>query len=190
MNCLNLKTKILLPLSMIVGLFILPSLAQATSIVATGGNVVVTFGGSDAGYTSKLFLGSTEIMSSKSAAGTTFDLGSFTAGQVLDFRLEVQNTGAVFFTGSGAANIDGVTHAMVGDLGDSTQVGWEDLLGGGDQDYNDLVFNLSNTMAGEEGYGNDVKQGKLIANPEPSTIILFGSGLLGLGAWRLRKKQA
>lgn len=190
-----------MPLSMIVGLLILPSFAQATGIVATGGEVMVTFGGSDAGYTSTLYLGTTKIMSSSSTTGTTFNLGNIDNGTYLDFRLEVHNTGNTFYMGTGSANIDGVTHAMVDDLGNSTQVGWEDLLGGGDLDYNDLVFTFSNTMAGEGGEDYDVLiantetgegeypgQGKMLTNPEPSTIILFGSGLLGLGAWRLRKK--
>lgn len=186
-----------------MGLFILPSFAQATGIVATGGDVIVTFGNSDAGYTSKLFLGTTEIMSNRVQVGTTFNLGSFAAGTSLDFRIEVQNTGHSFYMGTGAANIDGFVHAKVNDLVGSTQVGWEDLLNGGDQDYNDLVFTFSNTMEcegdeckdvltdiTESGDGYDGNQKKLIANPEPSTMILFGSGLLGLGAWRLRKKRA
>ncbi len=203
MNRFILKPKFLLSLSMAMGLFILPSFAQATGIVATGGDVIVTFGNSDAGYTSKLFLGTTEIMSNRVQVGTTFNLGSFAAGTSLDFRIEVQNTGHSFYMGTGAANIDGFVHAKVNDLVGSTQVGWEDLLNGGDQDYNDLVFTFSNTMEcegdeckdvltdiTESGDGYDGNQKKLIANPEPSTMILFGSGLLGLGAWRLRKKRA
>ena len=78
-----------------------------------------------------------------------------------------------------------VTHVGTG----LTQVGFEDLYGGGDQDYNDLVFEFSNTTTGEHPEGENSGEEKLIANPEPSTIVLFGSGILGLGAWRLRKKQ-
>jgi len=188
MKHLLLKTPMLLPLLLAVSLFVLPSIAQATGIyggdliVQNTGNVTATFVGSNAGYTSTLYLlgGDTAIFSTNAFAGSTFSLGSFTAGTALGFRLEVQNTGRTFFTGLGANNPDGVAHTLVEDLGTgSMQVGWEDLWGGGDRDYNDLVFAFSNTAA----------HGKLVSNPEPSTIILFGSGLLGLGVLRLRKKQ-
>jgi len=182
----------LVAISLVLGLLALPSMAQATGIV--GGNLIVqndgivtvTFQGSNAGYTSTLYLGETALFSTNSKAGSTLSLGSFTAGTELGFRLEVQNTGMAFFTGIGANNIDGVAHAMVESIESGvTQVGFEDLYGGGDRDYNDLVFKFSNTTTG----GNEI-HGKLLTNPEPATIVLFGSGLLGLGAWRLRKKQA
>jgi hypothetical protein len=169
---------------------ILPSFAHATGvlggnlIVQNDGEVSITFAGSSAEYTSTLYFGQTALFSTNSVAGSTLSLGSFTAGTELGFRLEVQNTGMAFFTGTGENNIDGIAHAMVENLGEgSTRVGFEDLLGGGDRDYNDLVFEFTNTTT-QEG------QGKLVSNPEPATIILFGSGLLGLGAWRLRKKHA
>ena len=203
MNHLILKTGMLLPLSLALGLFILPSFAQATGIVGGSlivqntGNVHITFSGSDAGYTSTLYLGDTALFSNRDAAGTTINLGNFAAGTELNFRLEVHNTGMAYFTGIGANNVDGVAHAMVTNMGSGlTQVGFEDLYGGGDQDYNDLVFQFSNTTAEDNtvqgkftGEGEGTGEEKLIANPEPSTIILFGSGIIGLGAWRLRKKQ-
>ena len=248
MGYMRLKKELLLPLSLVAGLLVVPSLAQATGIlggnliVQNEGSVTVTFGGSEAGYTSTLYLGGTDtaIFSTNSLAGSTFSLGDFTAGTELSFRLEVQNTGNVFFTGAGANNIDGIAHAIVESVGtDTLQVGFEDLLEGGDRDYNDLVFFFSNTttektivqgqisdgsknedeaiglpsllseenllheediedvnmqdpgpssLVSGENFGYS-ESGAIIQNPEPSTIVLLGSGLLGLGAWRLRKKQ-
>lgn len=196
MNGLLFKTKMLLSLSIAMGLFILPSLAQATGIVGGNlivqnqGDVYVTFKGSDAGYTSTLSFEGRDLFSNRDTAGMTVNLGNFAAGTALNFQLLVHDTGNTFSTGMGALNPDGIAHTLVTDLGNgTTQVGWEDLLGGGDRDYNDLVFDFSNTTTeGDEIPGSE-DPGKLIANPEPSTMILFGSGLLGLGAWRLRKKQ-
>ena len=179
---------------MAMGIFILPSFAQAGiiggSLKATGGDVSITFKGSDVGYTSTLFFEGRDLFSNRDAAGMTVNLGNFAAGTELNFQLLVHNTGNTFSTGMGAMNPDGTPHTLVTDLGHgTTRVGWEDLLGGGDLDYNDLVFDFSNVSTeGDEIPGSE-DPGKLIANPEPSTMILFGSGLLGLGAWRLRKKQ-
>ncbi len=190
MKHLIFKTKLLLPLSVAMGVFVLTSIAQATGIVGgnlivqNAGDVYVTFKGSDAGYTSTLSFQGNDLFSNRDAAGTTVNLGNFSAGTALNFQLLVHDTGNTFFTGMGALNPDGIAHTLVTDLGNgSTQVGWEDLLGGGDRDYNDLIFEFSNTTT--EGS----PQENPLATPEPSTMILFGSGLLGLGAWRLRKKQ-
>lgn len=190
MNRLPFKTKMLLPLSLVVGLLILPSLAQATGIVGgslivqNAGDVHVTFIGSDAGYTSTLSFNGQDLFSNRDAAGTTINLGNFAAGTALNFQLLVHDTGNTFSTGMGALNPDGIAHTLVNDMGNgATQVGWEDILGGGDRDYNDLVFEFTNITT--EGNPEE----NPLATPEPSTMILFGSGLLGLGAWRLRKKQ-
>ncbi len=172
------------------GLLLVPSLSFAEGIlggsivVKQTGNVSVTFDGSSASYTSTLYLqGYGELFSSSTADGTTIDLGSYEAGQELTFYIFVENTGQTFYTGSGELNADGLAHAYVEDLGDGTKVGFEDLLGGGDKDYNDVNFTFSNTNT--EGVDP-----KTIANPEPTTIVLFGSGLLGLGIWNYRKRKA
>ncbi len=195
MNHLNFKNNIGLPLSMAMGIFMLPSIALATGIVGSSlfvqndGDVHVTFKGSDAGYTSTLSFQGTNLFSNRDTTGVTINLGNFSAGTELNFQLLVHNTGNIFSTGMGTMNPDGIAHTLVSDMGNGlTQVGWEDLYGGGDLDYNDLVFDFSNvTTEGDEIPGSE-DPGKLIANPEPSTMILFGSGLLGLGAWRFRKK--
>jgi len=180
-----LKKKSLLGILLVIGLFILPSFAQAEGVlggriyVKESGTVSVTFSGSSASYTSTLYLeGYGELFASNVATGTTIEIGGFEAGQELTFSILVQNTGQTYFTGTGSLNADGVAHASVENSEAGTSVGFEDLYGGGDRDYNDVMFSFSNTNT------------KLVQNPEPATILLFGSGLLGLGAWRLRKKQA
>ena len=196
-------------ITVLCGTLFSPLTSLATSVlggdlrVQHDGNVTATFQGSNAGYTSSLYLGDTKIFTSNQASGTTFDLGNFTAGTALNFRLEVHNTGHTFYSGNGSNNSDGLAHALASDsLGNGeTLVSFEDLLGGGDQDYNDLLFSFSNTKteAATEATvvvtqpnpgdtsGIDLGDG-LIQNPEPSTVILLGSGLLGLAALRWRRQ--
>lgn len=92
---------------------------------------------------------------------TTGANGSVTlqGGQVLAFYLIQNDTSANFiannvansksvspvaFFSLGAANPDGVNHVQA--VGDATQgrvtYGWEDLTGGGDRDYNDMVVTI------------------------------------------------
>jgi hypothetical protein len=54
-----------------------------------------------------------------------------------------------------------------------TTVGFEDLLGGGDQDYNDFMFRLTNVL-------------DPIAVPEPPVLFLLACGLIGLVLQRRR----
>ena len=206
---------------------ILPSLSMAASIlggsifvISNPGEVFATFQGSDASYSSTLYLGGTAIFNNKTTSvGTTISLGTFTAGTELVFNINVHNTGHSFYTGNGSLNNDGIAHAFVDNMFSATEtlVGFEDLYGGGDQDYNDLQFSFTNVFGespGEEigdptggsggdptdGSGGDPTSGSggdptggsgndpPIPTPEPSTIILLGSGLLGLMALRARKR--
>lgn len=142
----------------------------APIIVSKTGNVTATFVGSDAGLTSELGLvgGPAAIFNNMTTpVGTTFDLGTFTAGTVLTFYIAV-SSGSTFFTGPGTGNPDLIPHAAVDAMGGATIVGFEDLLGGGDLDYNDLTFSFTNTGV-----------------PEPTTwaLMIAGFGLVG-GAFR------
>ncbi|MGB0910590.1 MAG: DUF4114 domain-containing protein [Nitrospirales bacterium] len=182
---------------LLYSIFLLPAAALATPVVGGSllvqntGNVTATFQGSNAGYTSSLFLGNTKIFTSNQANGATFDLGNFTAGSELSFRLEVHNTGQTFYTGSGANNADGIAHAIVDDSfgNNETLVSFEDLLGGGDKDYNDLLFSFSNTNTEVGDVTESSPANGNLQNPEPSTVILLGSGIIGLVALRYKKKM-
>jgi hypothetical protein len=125
------------------------------SLVATGGEVTAVFVGSSAGFSSTLSLNSPccsiEFFPNHATAiGTSISLGTFAAGTTLVFREHVVTTGDNWFTGSASSNVDDVVHAGIGSwVGDAsipingTYVGFEDLRGGGDLDYNDLKFVLT-----------------------------------------------
>lgn len=100
----------------------------------------------------------------------------------------------VWWSGPAAANADATLHSafltaalyntargLAGDPGiaapaGSTVMGFEDLTGGGDADYSDLVFSL-------EGVTTSV--------PEPGTMGLLALGLIGLsGAGLIRRRSA
>ena len=180
----------------LVGLLATP--AQATPIleqtlIATGGDVVVTFVSNEAGYTSELFLDGAlgddigAIFNNwTTELGTSMNLGSFEQGTELVFKLLVQQTANVFYTGDGSRNLDGLVHAVIQDVAGQVLVGFEDIMGGGDLDYNDLVFAFTNVMAedssGGGAGGGDVggTTGAAVVD-EPSTLLLFGGGLAMVG---------
>lgn len=155
--------------------------------VAETGNVTATYLGHTAGYTNELVL----YMPSNSLGvifnnhttpvGTTFDLGTYAAGTELQFAIHVLNTGETFYSGPGTRNPDGMAHVKTDDLivAPEIWVGFEDLLGGGDMDFDDVQFKFSNTASVTE----------LPAVPEPGSLALMGLGLLGMG-YVVRRKRA
>ena len=182
------------------------------TLIATGGDIVVTFVSNDAGYTSELYLDGPVgddvgllFNNWDTAVATSVNLGAFDPGTEMIFRLEVLNTGDVFYTGAGERNEDGLLHAAVdGGVGHVT-VGFEDLFGGGDLDYDDLVFSFTNVSSSAgEGTANDPAGSEraaespsvagagvtapLAAVDEPASLMLLGSGLVAVVM--MMKRQA
>jgi hypothetical protein len=140
--------------------------------VAEDGNVMVQFLGYEAAYTNTLWLHSPVLsgpifVNKTTPVGSIFDLGPFPAGTPLVFDIFVHNTGHTYYTGDASANPDNVIHALVDFLCNYlANVGFEDLWNGGDRDYNDLRFSVSNVSATQV--------------PEPSTYALLLAALLAL----------
>lgn len=107
--------------------------------------------------------------------GTSF--GSFASDTNIDFFLGKQG-GNVFFTSGAENNIDNINHLISyqvefeGD--DYYLLGFEDIWGGGDQDFNDTVF---------------VVKGAVEPIPEPGAAMSL-IALGGLGFMTLRKRES
>ncbi len=153
-----------------------------TTLEATGTTVLVTFLESEAGYTSDVqFFASIgnvtqNLFSNRVSTGTTVELTGLTVGQEVIFGIYVRNTGETFYLGEGYRNSDGLVHGEVIALGNGTyRVGFEDLKGGGDLDFDDVIFQVQGVGA--------------VVNPEPVTMVLLGSGLLGIGGAAARRRR-
>lgn len=112
MKLLNKILFTVLSLSAVLPAYALDSSAvEPKTLLATGGNVSVTFLSSDADYSSDLFVTgkSDKIFNNKSTFfGQTFDLGDFAANTAITFSLLVNNTGYQFYSGFTSANPDNI----------------------------------------------------------------------------------
>ena len=122
-------------------------------------------------------------------AGDFVNLGSFKGGTKLDFFLiaDGANGGKTVFSTTESANPDRINHVAsfspsYWGVANSPYlfISYEDLLGGGDKDFNDVVFAL------DIGAANVAA---LLATPEPATWLTLGS-LVGLAVWARNRNRS
>jgi hypothetical protein len=151
-----------------------------------GGSLQLEILPSDSAYTSQIYLHTgtgSILLGTNTNTGLVISLSNPLAaglmpGDEFILGIHVINTGNDFVMGGGYDNPDGIAHAAVNYLYNHvTVIGFEDLFGGGDLDYNDARVRV----IGDIG---------LTQIPEPASLILFGSGLVGLMLSRRRKTNA
>ena len=155
--------------------------STAKLFTATAGEVILTFLSKTASYSNDLFLQGTPaaILNNQTAnPGAQYSLGSFQAGTELAFTMFVNNTGFVYYTGDAGKNPDSFIHAAYDITSNQTlNIGFEDIFNGGDRDYDDMVFSLTNVSVGP----------LLSPVPEPETYGMLALGLMLVGFAAHRK---
>lgn len=104
--------------------------------------------------------------------GEGASLGNFAGNTFIDFFVKSngKNGGQQFLGFDPDLNPDNLTHILGYTVGDYLLLGFEDIVGGGDEDYNDVVFAV---------------KGVTTSVPEPSLIL----GLLGASSLMMIRKR-
>jgi hypothetical protein len=124
--------------------------------------VVVDIQNSESGYNNKIYW-STDNFKTKNYIGVdnnvgSYDLGSFAAGTKIQFGID-NGQGDFFKSGSASDNSDNFQHAKSTSSSSGTQIGFEDLRNGGDQDFNDAIINVRNVNNPQENASKDNRSG-------------------------------
>ena len=175
-----------------------------TFTASNTGDVMAYFAGSTASFDNQLGMLINGVQSSSgfglddhtSAIGAAYDLGHVTKGDTLVFDMKNNTLGGLIVYSDPSMNSaydnggPGLNHVYstpyTGSLGngipDGTFVGFEDLRGGGDKNYNDETFVFTNVASVLSVAG-------AVGVPEPSSIVVFGLGAIGLIASAIRKRR-
>ena len=148
---------------------------------ATTGEVILTFLSKQADFSTDVSVqGSpaTLFNNQSAVAGTTYSLGSFQEGAEIVFSFFVNTTGDTFLSGAAINNVDNTAHTAYQQVDNSLLVGFEDIVLGGDKDYNDIIFSVSNAAIGRP----------VSPVPEPELVSMLAAGLMLLG-FSSRKKS-
>jgi hypothetical protein len=149
------------------------------------GDIQLTFLSSSAGFSDDLFLAGTSnniFNNHLATAGQVFTLSNIKAGAEIVFGLFVNDTNSIFFSGNSKRNDDGVNHAKFSTLeNNNVEVSFEDLYGGGDKDYNDLIFSVSNVKIGGSS---------TLPVPESNSLLMIILGLLLIGFSKFRSAKS
>ncbi|MFZ5479636.1 MAG: DUF4114 domain-containing protein [Myxococcota bacterium] len=128
----------------------------AARLITTDGTtpVTVTLHESDSGYDNDLLLDAPEsillLREYADPIGTTTQVGPWSAIVEIVFGIDVRDTGDHFKSGPASRNDDGIVHvAVTYEGGCAWLIGFEDIRGGGDQDFNDVVLRVEGMLRQE-----------------------------------------
>jgi len=135
------------------------SLSSSGSLIAGKGDVIVEINSSSSGYNNKIYY-STDNFQTKQYIGIdnqlgTFNLGSFAEGTQIQFGID-NGQGDFFQVGDASLNAVNVLHAKVSTTDSGTVIGFEDLYGGGDNDFNDAVITVYNLVEPSTSFDSSV----------------------------------
>lgn len=169
--------------SLIVAVMLLMSFNVNAAMfqVTSNGEVGAYFAGASAGYENRMNLNFEDLtvdspfISNRDVVGQYFSYGNHIAGSQVVIANNVVDTGDWFYS-IDSFNDDGLRHIQYSSfiMSDGTPVllvGFEDIMGGGDLDFNDHVVMFTN----------------LSAVPEPETYMMLLVGLLLLSLRAIKR---